>query len=89
MYKQCIQSAFARNTNNSLDLICTEIADIAKRASFPNGNTDRMFVCALVPQDTYVFIPLFKDIQGPYIEYLLKGKHLVVIKDLSIDSPDN
>ena len=89
MYKQCIREAFAKIDNDSLTSVCSEIASTAKKANFPNGKPDRMFICSIIPQSSYIFTPKFKDSQGVYIEYQLKGKHLCVIKDCFLDTPEN
>ena len=49
MYRKCIQGAFASIENDSLTSICAEIADTAKKANFPNGKPDRMFICSIIP----------------------------------------
>ena len=88
MYRQCIRKAFARLDNDSLDQICTEIADISKLTNFPNGKAGRIFVCALISKDAYLFMPKFKDEQGAYMEFLLKEKHVLVIKDCFVDTAE-
>ena len=89
MYKNCIKEAFANGENNSLNKVCTDIANTAKRANFPNGKLNRMFFCALIPLSSYIFTPMFKDEQGIYIEYSLKGNHICVIKDCFLDTAEN
>ena len=45
-----------------------------------------MFVAGIAPEEGFVFNPALKEDQGPYIEYLLREKHYLVIKDCSIDT---
>ena len=42
-----------------------------------------------MPQDNYEFILNVKEEQGAYIEFLVRGRHLLVIKDCFIDTPEN